>query len=258
MRLSALTVFVVVGLFAVVLGGAGFVLVTMVEEVVTVAVERVGADATGRRVRLAEPQIHIAPGDTTDLALRLVPGDGFDPEAAFKFDEVSFKLDLAAALANPVVIHEMTVWSPHVTYRLDEGTGTQGPGVDTIVAVGATREFLIETLHFRDGVLLVSAPDLLDRDLRVALPDLELHGVGHDAAQATPGELMRQTVDRILEGAADSDEEADEEDLTARITRSLEELGAALEAQAKAWGKKLGEAADEAGAAINDFLNGKD
>ena len=90
-----------------------------IETLVVAAVEQVGSDASGRTVDLDKASLSFAPGETTDLNLRLLLPGGFSPDAPFKFDEVTIALDVAAAFANPAVIHEMTIWSPYVTYSLE-------------------------------------------------------------------------------------------------------------------------------------------
>lgn len=218
-----------------------------IESLVTAAVEQVGADASGQPVVLDQATVAFAPGEIRDLSLRLTMPDGFRPAASFKFDEVRIAFDVAAAFANPAVIHEMTVWSPYITYRLK--TGDVPPDQPQL---GRHKDFVIETLRFRDGVLLVSAPSLIGRDLSLELPDMEMHEVGPGSDKASPGGLLRQTVDRALEGLAEDSEEPAE-----RVARSLEDLSKSLQAQAEAWRERFGRKVDEAGQAIKDLLDGE-
>ena len=215
-----------------------------IESLVVAALEQVGSDASGRPVSLEQASLSFTPGETTDLNLRLIQPGGFSPDAPFKFDEVRIAIDVAGAFSNPAVIHEMIVWSPYITYRLEAGdTPSEAP------QAGPARGFTIETLRFQKGVLLVSAPGLIGRDLTLDLPDMEMHEVGPSSEKATPGGLLRQTIDRALEGLAEDSEEPAE-----RLARSLEDLGESLRAQAQAWRERLGKAADDAGQAIKDLL----
>ena len=97
---------------------------------------------------------------------------------------------------------------------------------------------------------MVSAPSLIGRDLTLDLPDMEMHEVGPSTEKATPGGLLRQTVDRALEGLAE-----DSEDPAERVAQSLEALGESLRAQAEAWREQFGRKVDEAGQALNDLMN---
>jgi hypothetical protein len=93
-----------------------YVLYSSLDTVVQSAVEQVGSDATGTRVTLGEVDISPTSGSGALRQFCMTNPKGFEEGDAFKFEEVSVTIDLSTIASDPVVIKEIVVQAPEITY----------------------------------------------------------------------------------------------------------------------------------------------
>ena len=205
------------GVLVVALIGIGiYVLYSSLDTVVKSAVEQIGSDATGTEVTLGEVDISPTSGSGALRRFRMTNPPGFEEGDAFKFEEVSVTIDLSTIASDPVVIKEIVVQAPEITYTIGGGTSNMDEiqrNVDDYAASqegsgsggggdgGEGPKLIIEHLYLRDGPVTDRAPELSDETLSAPLPDIHLTDIGKDGNGATPGEVARQAMAAVVDSA---------------------------------------------------------
>ncbi|MEE8516149.1 MAG: hypothetical protein V3T02_05860, partial [Alphaproteobacteria bacterium] len=168
--------------------------------------------------------------------------------------------------SDPVVIKEIVITKPDVTYEL-------GPGGNNIDAIqnnvnaymakfggGKTAEqdakdsegpkLIIRNLYIRGGTVNVSAAILEGKKMTAPLPDIHLSDIGGKEKGATPGEVAEKILTSISKGASGAVAglgigktlESLEKSLSG-VTKSLggatKDIGSGIESGAEDVGKKL-------------------
>lgn len=180
------------------------------------AVEEAGSQVTQVKVSLKEADA----GNVTQgaLALRgLVVGNpsGFKTDSAFQLGEISVKVDPATVTSDTIVIKEVIIGQPHVTYEFGAGgsnIGTIQKNVEKFSGGGkaggaapadggAKKKVVIENLYVRDGKVDVSADFLQGQKTGATLPTIHLKDIGKSSGGATPAQVAEQVIAAISKAA---------------------------------------------------------
>jgi uncharacterized protein involved in outer membrane biogenesis len=184
------------------------------------AVESIGSAATKTTVTLNEADVSVTSAKGTLRGLVVGNPSGFSTPHAFRFGETSVTIDPASVTGDTIVIREIVVLAPEVTYEI----GDSGNNIDTIRnnvdayakagAGGGTAgddaggtKLIIENLYIRDGKVAVSAKQLQGRSLGANLPEIHMTDIGKDKGGATPAEVVEQVMAALaksVEGAVGS------------------------------------------------------
>lgn len=210
----ALKIIIVLVALAVVLIVAGvFLLLGNLNSIIETAVEESGTTVTQAQVSLGEADVSIQNGSG---ALRnLVVGNpaGFDTDQAISIGEISVKIDTGSLGEDPIVIKEVLVLSPNVTYEL----GENGSNIDAIQrnvenymarfagedpggATGEGPKIVIDRILVEGGKVNVSAAGLAGQSLSAPLPRVELTDVGRDSGGTTPEAVVAQVTEALTRG----------------------------------------------------------
>ncbi len=201
------------------LGGVVVVIAVVVAVVVFVvsgldgliksAVETYGSEATKAKVSLAEVEIS-AEGTGAIRGLSVGNPAGFETPTAFELGGVSVKLDVTSVTGDTIVINEILIDKPAVTYEMGDagnnidalkknvedyagvsggGQSSSGGGGDD---GGEGPKLVIETLRITGGMVNVSHALLKGKSLSAPLPTIELNDIGKDSGGASPAEVIEQ------------------------------------------------------------------
>ena len=192
----------------VIIVAALFYLYSRLGSVIVTAVEKYGSEITQAKVRLNEAEVSATSGHGALRGLSVGNPKGFKTPGAFELGEISLTLDISTITSDPVLIKEIVVSAPHVTYEL----GPQGSNIDAIKrnvdaytkARQATKEtvketkdggprFVIEHLYIRNGKVDIGS-SLSDKTMSAPLPDIHLTNIGKQKNGATPGEVTEQII----------------------------------------------------------------
>ncbi len=212
------------------IAGGAWWLYSSLDSLVASAIRKYGPEITGVSVKLLS--VKIVPADGTASLRGLVVGNpkDFRTEHALSLGEISMKLDIGSLTKDVVLIKEISIIKPDVTYEYASGGSNLDAikhNVDRYVAEnlggknepkdkGAGKKFIIENLYVKDGKANVSAEILKGKAMLVPLPDLHLHDIGKKSNGATAGEATKEVLGAItksvtkatsslnLGGAADS------------------------------------------------------
>lgn len=251
----------------VVIGGGVYWFLSSLDGIVKAAVEQVGSEVTGTQVTLGDVEISLTDGRGSLRNFRMTNPKGFAEGDAFKFDEVRVTIDVASVTGDPVIIKEVLIQGPDISYALlddgksnlneikknaDQYGGSGGGSGNGAAGGGEGPKIVIENLYLRDGKVGVSAPGLIDETLSAPLPDIHLTDIGKEGNGATPAEIAQQTIDAIV---ASADKAVGSLDVEALIKGAGAIMGGAGEEAGKA-AEEAGKAAGEAGKAVEEVGEG--
>ncbi|MBT3307314.1 MAG: hypothetical protein HN377_12655 [Alphaproteobacteria bacterium] len=203
----------VVAALVIVIAGVSFFLLSNLDGLIKEAVEKVGSDATQAKVSLNDVSISIKSGSGSISGLTVANPKGFKTPSAFELGGISITLDTASLGQDPIVIKEIAISKPQVTYELGDG----GSNVDAIqknvdayakqfATGGAKKEgegpkIIVEHLYIRDGQISVSAAFLQGKALATPLPNVHLKDIGKEKKGASPAEIAEKIISSLTKGA---------------------------------------------------------
>ena len=216
------------------------------------AVEKYGREALQAKVTLADADVSLKSGQGRLKGLVVGNPKGFATPAALKFGEIKVTLDTARTTKDVIVLKEVLIAAPEVTYEIASG----GSNFDVLQrnaqayarkmgAGGAKKDekkgegpkLIIDNLYIRDGRVGVSHAALKGRQLDVPLPNIHLKDIGKEKQGATPeevGEALMSSIGRGAQSAAG----------TLNLDKVLGEAGRAAKGAAEGAAKAAGAAAE--------------
>lgn len=197
-----------------------YLLFSSLNSIVKAAVEKIGSDVTQVQVQLKEVNIELSSGKGALRGLTVGNPSGFKTERALSLGEISLQIDAGSVIQETVVIKEIVIAAPEITYEL----GGQGSNIDALKrnidaytgkgmdkgkvqksaddGSGGGKKLVVEHLYVRNGKVNINATALQGKSLSAALPDIHLTNIGKQKGGATAGELAQQVLAAIGQGAA--------------------------------------------------------
>lgn len=236
------------------------------------AVETVGSEATQSKVTLNQVDLDIASGAGALKGLSVGNPAGFNTPSAFDLGAISLSIDTATVDQNPIVIREIRINAPQVTYELGDG----GSNVDAIkanvdsyakqfggsgggggeAAGGESKKLVIENLIVSGGKVKVSAGFLKGKTLDAALPDLHLKDIGKDEGGANPADVVKNLIDELTKGVGSSvaglNLDGLRKDAEAAARKAVEGVAKEAEGALKSVTEGAGDVGGEAGKAVEE------
>ncbi len=184
------------------IGAAVVFLISNIDGLIKTAVEEFGSRITKTQVTLREVEISTS-GEGALRGFKMGNPAGFKTASAVELGEISIKLDTASVTSDVVLIREIVIAAPQITYEL----GSSGSNIDAIrknVAAftggggggdddGGTR-MIVENLYIRGGKISVSA--------KGAVGALGIGKVMDKVGAGAKG--AREAVEKDLKGAGDT------------------------------------------------------
>ena len=201
------------GILLVVIAIGLYFLFSSLNSIVKAAVEKVGSSATQAQVRLKEVDIQITSGKGAMRGLTVGNPSGFKTERAFSLGEISLQVDVGSVTKDTIVIKEIVIAAPEVTYELATGGSnidalqrnvnayTGGGGKAEKSESGGGKKLVIENLYVRNGKVNVSATALGGKTMSTPLPDIHLTNIGKQSGGATAGQVTQQVLSAIGQSA---------------------------------------------------------
>ncbi len=208
---------VVAVLLVVAVGGGLYYLYSNLDGIVKAAIESYGSDATQAKVSVQDVKLSLTSGEGSISGLVVGNPSGFATPQALSLGNVSVKVDTASVTGTPVVIKEVVVAAPSITYERGTSSGnletiqqnvTRYAGLDKAKpaekpAAGGKDEpkFIIENLYVRDGKIAISHTALQGKTLSSGLPTIHLKDIGKDKGGASPAEIADKVLGAITQQA---------------------------------------------------------
>ncbi|MDJ0968915.1 MAG: hypothetical protein QNJ06_03360, partial [Kiloniellales bacterium] len=206
----------IVVVLVLVVGIGGYYLVSNLGSIIVTAVERYGSEVTQTQVSLANAEVDITTGEGALSGLKVGNPSGFQTDSAIALGEISVKLDTNSVTEQTIVVKEIAVTQPEVTYEVGEagsnidairrnveafaaaqggGGGTSGGSEQPASEDGgAERKLVIDDLYIRGGTVNVSATFLQGETLSAVLPEIHLTDIGKGSGGATPQQVVELIV----------------------------------------------------------------
>lgn len=206
-----------------IIAGGVYYLFSNLDSLVKVAIETYGTEATQARVSVGKVTIGLREGSGAITDLKVANPKGFNTPEALSLGDISLKLDTATLQQNPIVIKEVTITRPKVTYEYASaggnletiqkntqayaqkmGAGGSKPnGAATPQKDGkAETKVIIERLVVSGGQIAMSHAALQGRELSAALPTITLTDIGKSQGGASPAEVAEKVLGTISQQAA--------------------------------------------------------
>jgi hypothetical protein len=184
------------------------------DSLIKAAIETYGLEMTKAEVTLDKVEISATSGAGSLSGLTMGNPAGFESDNAFSLGRVSVALDTGSLGGDTIVIKEVVIAAPAVTYEIGAG----GSNIDAIrknvesyVGGGGgsgggdkkegETKLIIENLYIRDGKVSVSATALGGKSLGAPLPAIHLKDIGKDSGGASPGEVADKIIKAVSDGA---------------------------------------------------------
>ncbi len=187
------------------------------------AIETYGSQILQVDVRLESARISLGEGSVELRGLFVGNPSGFKSPQALEFERVRVKLDTASINADPIVIEEIVIEGPHVTYE----PGLRGGNLAALLrnvsgtaqaeeaaaqeaadgAAGAGPKLVIAALHLTDGHVHVADP-LKGEHVELKLPDLHLEDIGRKSGGASAAQVVHQVLGALVKSTGRASAEA--------------------------------------------------
>lgn len=183
-------------------------------------IEEQGTRVAGVPVSVSGVKIEVLDGRAAINGLTVGNPSGFKTDSAISLGGISVALDTASVSQPVIVIKEISVDGPAVTYELMSGGNNIGAIADNVKknsgggsssssapssgdSGGTDKKLIIETLKVRGGKVTIAA-SLLDQGkaLEARLPDITLRNIGKDSGGATPEEVAAEVMAALTDAAS--------------------------------------------------------
>ncbi|MDX2218869.1 MAG: hypothetical protein SF172_07600 [Burkholderiales bacterium] len=199
---------IVLGLLAVLIGGAAWWAIHSLDHIVKSALEHYGPQVLGVSVAVGNVEISTQNGRGVIRDVTLGNPSGYAGTHAFRVGEVTVALDAATLTSDVVVIREISIDAPDIQYELVGGKANldviqqnierylaqaRGTSKDESAANAPKKErrYIIHAANIRKAQVRVTNPLLKNGGLDFTLPDITLRRIGDDGAGVTGGEAAR-------------------------------------------------------------------
>jgi len=181
--------------------------------IVKAAVETLGPEVTQTEVRLKSVSLSPFSGNGSIRGIFIGNPAGFKTPSAFQLNSVRMAVDLKSLRGNRVVVKEMVVDGPEVTFegslsgsnlsRIQKNVESFVPASPKGKGEKPKKEMKVEIGLFKvtNGKVNLSLTALGGKSLSVPLPDIELRDIGRKSGGATVGEAAKEMFGAIT-GAA--------------------------------------------------------
>jgi hypothetical protein len=183
------------------------------DALVASAIRTFGPEITGVSIHLDGVTIDALDGRAELRGLVVGNPPEFTSDHALSLGAISMTLDLDSLTSDVIVIKQISIVKPDVTYELN----TEGSNLGAIQRnvdryVGAHRgtgtpqperepgkKLVIETLTVKNATATVKTAVVKDRSASVPLPDLRLSNIGKKSGGTTAGEAVKQVLGALTQ-----------------------------------------------------------
>ena len=185
---------------------AVFFVYSSLDTIITRAIEKYGSEISQTKVTLKETKISPTDGKGALRGFRMTNPANFKTDSSVEFDEISMVLDIKTVTEDTIVVKDITISGPRITYEHSSG----GSNIDVIKknidsylgtgssekksSEGSGKKLIVEKLSILNGKANVSAAILQGKTMSVDLPNIVLKDIGKSKGGATPGEVASKVM----------------------------------------------------------------
>ncbi len=209
-KIALIITIVIVAIIAIL----AILMVTNLDRIVKVAIERFGSDATGTAVHVGSVRIELSKGKGTVSGLSVANPPGFNAPYLFSLGSVGITIEPRTAASAVIVIDEVRLTGPEVNYEWNDkgqanvdivrknlsstGSAKSAEKKDTR---GKEKKLRIRKLVIENGTVAVRIAGLVDKSRTATLNRIELHDIGGPSG-TTPDQAAKQVITAILSEAS--------------------------------------------------------
>lgn len=260
------------GVFVVVVAAVVIFTYSSIDSLIKAAVEEIGSEVTGTKVTLREVEISPSTGEGALRGFTLGNPPGFNTASAARLGEIRVRLDIGSITGDTIVIREILISAPEITYELGSGgsnidairsnvaafTGGGAKaapgGTETVAGEQGGRKLIIENLRIRGGKIKISATFLQGKTMTVPLPAIHLKDIGKDKGGAAPGEVVEKIMAEISRSAGSAVSPLGVGKAMDAVKKGAEDMKKALERGARGATDAIGKGARDIGGAIKGLF----
>ena len=203
-------ILIAVGVVVLAVAGGLLWLYSSLDSLVKTAIEQYGPEITQVSVQVARVTLAPTDGKGSIQGLRLGNPKEFSTGTSLKAGEISLQVDPASLASDVIVIREVVIQSPEVTYESSQAGNnleTIQKNVEAYVArlgngkkadSAPKKKFIIENLYIRDGRVNVNTALTAGKTLSSGIPNLHLRDIGKKSNGATAGDVTKQVWDALV------------------------------------------------------------
>jgi hypothetical protein len=242
--------------------GVAYVLYTSLDSIIEAAIEKYGSEYTGTTVSVDGVDLDLTSGKGAINGFTIGNPPGFETANAIDVGRIALAVDIGTITGNPIVIKEIVVDKPKVTYEIgpdgnnidtiaehvQSKTGSGGGGSQDKAAAdsGGGTKLVIDDLYVNGGEVGVSATALKGKTLSANLDTIHLEDIGKDGGGASPGQVVGIITASLVKWVGVAIKTVNMDDIMKVIGDNTE----GLPMKAKEAGEAVGEKAGKAGEAI--------
>jgi len=201
-------------------GGVYYVLNNL-DNLVKIAIETHGSEATQTAVRVDQVKIDLGSGAAAISGLSVANSKGFTLPLAFSLGEIRVGIDLQSLQEEPYIIDEITVLAPQVFVEINKDNKTNlnelkknlmrgvsaakpedKPQASADENATAEPRLIIRKVVFADGTINARVAALDNKEYTLKLPAINMSNLGGSKG-ATPSELARDILNRLTDRASE-------------------------------------------------------
>ncbi|MFD2206415.1 AsmA family protein [Kiloniella antarctica] len=246
---------------------AGFIFVySSLDSIVKAAVESIASDMTQTEVTLNDVEISPTTGQGSLRGFTMSNPDGFKSNEAFQFDEISVKIDIKSLTDDVIIINEVRINAPHITYEvgpqksnidtINENTQSHGKSSETTASNEDAPKFIVEHLYLNDGEISVAAAPLGDKTIDVDLPNIHLKDIGKGDQGASPAVILQAAFGAVTKNITGALGSVDLDGLAKGVTDGVKGVADGVVSGASGVTSTVGDAASGATDGIKGAADG--
>lgn len=182
------------GVIVAIVIAVAYTLYSSLDSIIAEAIEKYGSRYTGTAVHVDGVHLDLVSGKGQITGFSVANPAGFDTPKAIEAETVTLAVDIGSITGNPIVIKEIVIDKPRVTYEV----GANGNNIDALIGNvehntasdegksagkdgtedGDERKLIIENLYVKGGEASVSATGLGGKTMDVDLDNIHLRNIG--------------------------------------------------------------------------------
>ncbi len=174
---------------------------------IAAGVEAFGPEVTQTEIKLDKVDFSLLAGSASLGGLMVGNPEGFQTDSSIQLGSVDLDLDPWSAMSEKVVIQQILIDGPEITYEMVSGKSNigqilaniesfTGPSVEE-EETESSKAFQIDLFRITNGKITVLIPAVQPEPIIVDLPDIELKDIGQGEKGATLQEVLRVAFNSI-------------------------------------------------------------
>jgi len=236
----------------------GVMAILFIGTIVKTVVERVGPVVAKVPVKLDSAAISLFGGTGKLKGLLIGNPEGYKSSQAIKIGTISLALVPSSVLKNKVILHQITVESPEITYETDlkgsnigkilenvRGAASQDEKAPTKKEQTTKTKLQVDDFLITGARVTVATSLLGGQNATIPLSDIHLTNLGSGPDGITPAELSTRVLSELLDAT------------TKAVAANATKIGQGVSDAAKSVGTSATDQLKKAGSGVSDLLKKK-